>query len=537
MTGMRSSAAALSERRAGAAVVGGFVLLSLCFTGQFPPFSNPNESSRFATVYAFVERGTFQVDAALPIVGDSEDKSASGGHFYSNKAPGLAFAAIPVYRALRTVFPAPHSPFEPIWFWVRFLVVTVPCAFALVRLQAMLIARRTPGASLVVAAVALGTPFLFYGRTFFSHAWTAALLFLAWDLLRAGEAASVRRRVGFLLWSAGAVAGWAAISEYPVAVLAGLLLVRAAARRSWTHALYFAGGLALPLMLLMVYDTICFGSPFVLSSAREAYPQYSSLAGHGVFGFGFPDFRIALAYLFHPARGLLLFSPFLAWCVPGFIRWVKSRDDRADMAWCLSASLLFFVAMCAYPNWHGGWSLGDRYLLPILFPLAVGASHALSSPRSRWLFAAATVFSVALHGLACLTWPNFPDNVIWPPAAGSWWFLTRGWVAPAVLAPVFTVAAAIAVTALVTGAVLAAEPGSRWRSGLAAAVGLAAFLVTIIAAPAPAFEVRLWRAAALSRYSGVDPAASELNAVVRSAASPAERRRAAGIWRRYGPEP
>src|ERR1700733_12351255 len=114
MNPMRSSVAVVSERRAGAAVVGGFVLLSLVFSGQFPPFSNPNESSRFATVYAFVERGTFQVDAALPVVGDNEDKSVSGGHFYSNKAPGLALAAIPVYRALRAVLPAPRSPFEPI---------------------------------------------------------------------------------------------------------------------------------------------------------------------------------------------------------------------------------------------------------------------------------------------------------------------------------------------------------------------------------------------------------------------------------------
>ena len=33
-------------------------------------------------------------------------------------------------------------------------------------------------------AVAFGTPFLFYARSFFAHAWTASLLFLAWDLLR-----------------------------------------------------------------------------------------------------------------------------------------------------------------------------------------------------------------------------------------------------------------------------------------------------------------------------------------------------------------
>ncbi len=508
-------------------MVAAFVLLSILFSGFFPPFSNPNEASRLATVYAFVEGGTFQIDAALPVVGDSEDKSISGGHFYSNKAPGLALAAIPVYRLLRAVFPAPRDPFAPIWFWLRLVVVTLPCAIAFARMHAMLLRRRAPGAGLLLAATALGTPLLFYGRTFFSHAWTAALIFLALDLLGEGERASVRRRVGFLLWFAGLLAGWAAISEYPVAILAGLLLVRSAARRSWSHAAFFGLGLALPLLLLLGYDAICFGSPFVLSSAREAFPQYSNLAGRGLFGFGLPDPRVAVALLFHPARGLLLFSPFLAWSIPGFVGWAKSREDRADWAWCLGASVLFFVAMCAYPNWHGGWTLGDRYLLPIVPPLALAASHALSSPRSRWLFAAAAVFSVGLHGLACLTWPHVPLDLPWPPASGYLWFLTRGWVAPALLPAGAAVVAAILATALAVAAAFAAEgaPGRRLAAG--GLLGLAALAVSLRISPPVPYGARLWRAETLAKLSSADPDARELRAVVASASTPEERRRAA----------
>ncbi len=105
--------------------VAGFAVLSVYFTGFFPPFGNPNELSRLEAVYAFVEQGTFSIDGAIPVLGDHEDKAVSGGHFYSNKAPGLTFAAIPVYRALRVFFPAPKSPWDAVFVLVRILTVSL----------------------------------------------------------------------------------------------------------------------------------------------------------------------------------------------------------------------------------------------------------------------------------------------------------------------------------------------------------------------------------------------------------------------------
>ena len=67
------------------ACVAGFAVLTLYFTGLFPPFGNPNELSRVETVFAFVEQGTFRIDGAIPVLGDHEDKALSGGHFYSTR--------------------------------------------------------------------------------------------------------------------------------------------------------------------------------------------------------------------------------------------------------------------------------------------------------------------------------------------------------------------------------------------------------------------------------------------------------------------
>ncbi len=193
--GSREGRMSGAEERARAALrwtLAAFAALAVLFSGAFPPFANPNELSRFEAVAAAADHGTFAIDEVLPLLGDHEDKSVAGGRTYSNKAPGLALAATPVYRLLRVVSGPPTSASAPIFWILRLLTVSLICTVALARF-----ARRasipvalagSSAAPLIVAAVAFGTPYLFFARSFFAHAWTAALLFLAWDLLREGEA-------------------------------------------------------------------------------------------------------------------------------------------------------------------------------------------------------------------------------------------------------------------------------------------------------------------------------------------------------------
>ena len=516
------------------AAVAVFAFLCVYFTGQFPPWANPNEVSRLETVFAFVELKTFQIDGAIPILGDHEDKSASGGHFYSNKAPGLAFAAIPVYGMLRLVFPAPHSLFDAIFVLVRILTVSLLTVLALARLTARL--PPGPGAALVPFAVAFGTPLLFYGRSFFGHAWTAALLFLAWDLVRLSEERVVSRRTGVFLFAAGLLAGWAAISEYTTAPIAVLLAARAAFRRPVMVWVHFVVGGAVPLALILGYNASCFGSPWVLSSAREAYGAYAALAGKGLFGFGPPSPRIAWNYLLHPARGLLLFSPFWLWLVPGFLAWWRSRTDRADCLFALVATAGFFLLLTGYPNWDGGWSLGNRYLLPVVYLAGLAVARGIASPVSRGLFALAVAFSAAAHFLLASAWPHLPENLFWPPATGSLWFLERGWIAPNLLSSlgwVSLVPPALAIGAAGVLAVRAARPLSP-RALVAAPGGLLLFVAAVLLAPEANFGARLWRAVVYGTYSGLDPAREELKRAVQSASTPREKAVAAEAWRRYG---
>jgi hypothetical protein len=530
-------------RRASAAVILAFAVVSLWFTGAFPPWANPNEVSRFETVVAMAEFKTLSIDRAVALLGDHEDKAESNGRFYSNKAPGLAFAAYPVYRLLRLALPPPWegSPVATLYL-LRLLAVTAVCVVALRRFARRLEegASHPSAPALVTAAVAFGTPFLFYGRSFFAHAFSAALLFLAWDRLR--KTATVDGApIGAAL--AGLVAGWAAISEYTVAPLVGLLALRAAmgpGRRKLAVLAAFVAGAAIPFALLLWYDAACFGSPWILSSAREADPAYAALASRGLFGIGAPDARVALDYLAHPARGALLYSPFLLWFFGGVVAWWRSGRDRADCLLAAAAVAVGFLAMTGYPNWHGGWSLGDRYLVPLVFFAAAPIGRALATPLSRGLFVLCAVFAIAMHFLLTASFPHFPLEAEWPASAASLWFLARGWAAQSVgtvfgLSPVASLAIPFAATLLAAVPAIRAARPTVPAASVSALAGAAAFLLVVALAPEPPYAGRLWRAGMLGAFSGRDPARAELSAAVAEAQTPQERRRAAVAWRMWGP--
>ena len=529
-------------RRAQQSILVAFGFLAVYFTGVFSPWSNPNELSRFQTVVAMAQWRTFSIDRAVAALGDHEDKAESGGRLYSNKAPGLAFAAYPSYRALRLVLPMPDAGTSgALFFLTRLLTVSLVCGIALRRFAIRLAEAGTGGAAVALAtlSVALGTPFLFYARSFFSHAWTAALLFLAWDALRRAEAEA--ERGGFAPAAlAGFLVAWAAISEYTVAPVALALAVRLVAGRSLRRFVGFALAAAVPLGLLLYYNAVCFGSPWILSSAREADPAYAALASRGAFGFALPSPRIALAYLFDPARGVLLFSPFLLWSLLGLARWWRSRRARADWWFVVAAVSVLFVSLCGYPNWHGGWSLGSRYLLPAVFFAALPIAWALDTPISRGLFLVATIFSVAGHALLTATWVHFPREIPWPAASGSLWFLSRGWVAQNLgsmlgAGPALSLLPPAALTLFAVWQVGRAASPTRPSLPLASLIGVAPLVVLMLRPPEPPYYGRLWRAGVLGAYSGRDDERRELGAVALEASTPEERVLAVRFWRWLGP--
>ncbi len=488
--------AASTRRRV---VLAAFAFQLVWFTGFFPPHNNPNELSRFEAVVAYVESGNFSIDETVRRFGDQMDKSVWNGRTYSNKAPGLIFAAVPVYRLLRVFFPEPRGGWSLVFVLTRFFTVSLICFLALARFARRLEAQASAMAGTVACAVAFGTNFLFYSRTFFSHAWTASLLFLAWDLIVTSEETS-RWRSAFLL-AAGLLAGWASISEYPAALVAVVLAARvgAGARgKQMSGAALFAAGAVPALALLAAYDAACFGSPWRLSSACEAFPAYAALARRPLLGFGPPTLAGLLGTLFSPRRGALLFSPFLLWSIAGWLSWWRSGRDRRDCVFTLAVALAVWLPITGYANWDGGWSLGMRYLLPGLFFAAMAIPRALETPLSRGLFLAAAAFSVALHTFASLSFAHYPNAIRWPVAAVSAWLLVRGAVAPnlglfAGLSPWLSLLPAVVAVGAAFVVAVRRFPRTRPGVGMACALGVGA-LVAVLFLPAPVWPSdSVWR--------------------------------------------
>ncbi len=150
----------------------------------------------------------------------------------------------------------------------------------------------------------------------------------------------------------------------------------------------YALGLAGPLVVMALYNTLRFGVPwdtgYRLSLQDFGLPLYKGLTG----------------LLVSPGRGLMFYSPVTLLALPGAI--VGLRKNRFD---CSLILLLFGTSLAFYAKWavwHGGWSWGPRYLVPLL-PLTVALVAQLSSvTRGRALWVGALAVLAVLSFLAQL---------------------------------------------------------------------------------------------------------------------------------------
>ncbi len=73
------------------------------FTHRYKSFESSNELSRLYLATAIAEEGTLHIDDIIKKWGDITDKSQCNGRYYSDKAPGTSFVALPAVLLLRAV--------------------------------------------------------------------------------------------------------------------------------------------------------------------------------------------------------------------------------------------------------------------------------------------------------------------------------------------------------------------------------------------------------------------------------------------------
>jgi hypothetical protein len=478
-------------------IVAAYAVLAVLLVPVFPHFLSPNELTRWATAASIVERRTPEISGVSSLLGPSfEDVSMKDGRLYSNKAPGLAFVSLPGYLAARP-FAGPPSAgsVRPSLYAMRLVGSTLP-----VLLLAALFLRaggrlggETSRAPLVLGALLFGTPLFAYGLLLFSHALVAFALFGAWVTLfvPASPREAARREV-----ASGALLGLAVLSEYP-AVIPGLVIVVAAAwkrdpRRLVRVAL---GGMPFAAALL-IYNRVCFGGFLELSSAHERLGEFRTLAGTGLFGVGLPSPGAFLGLLADPSKGLLVFSPFLVLWPRAFLvaGRVLSRPAAVSLGLVPAVLLLLFAG---YPNWHGGFTVGPRYLvaaLPfLLFPFFFRGGGRLEAG----LLGA----SVAAVTLTSLAFPFVPAGFPLPWGTFALHFFERGLVIPNVFHFVWK-PLALAVPFAIVGLAALLAVASRWRFFLFAAAVFLGSGIALEKAAALGLAERLERAYIEDVYFG-----------------------------------
>jgi hypothetical protein len=368
-----------------------------------------NAAVRFDLVRAVVEQGTIRIDGYETNTGDLARRD---GHYYCDKAPGLSFAAVPVYAAVLPLAGEGRlrGRFVSMAAWLATIVtVAVPSAItaALVSAAARALGAGVGWSAAVALAYALGTLAFPYSTLFYGHQLAAALLFGAFALLRRAREGAVSPRrlawVGLLLGSAVAV-------EYPSLLGAGVLVAYAAASvRPWPRLLWIAAGAALPLAALGAYHAAAFGSPLTLPYAFSTdSPRHRTV----LFGLGLPSPRTAYALLFSRYRGLFLSAPWLLLALPGVVRLWRRPPLRREVLVITAIPLSYLALNAGLGDWHGGAAVGPRHLVPALPFLALGTAGLFAgrAPRraERVAYAGLASLSAALMLAATAVHPEVP---------------------------------------------------------------------------------------------------------------------------------
>jgi hypothetical protein len=252
-------------------------------------------------------------------------------------------------------------------------------------------------------ALAFGTAAFPYARTFLSEPLSMVWLLLAALALTRWHAARAPDRPSRPAW-AWLAAGAAALSLHThlLNVLALPVLCAwlwwplrregrvAAERRAWLGAVVIVG---LGGATLALSHALRFGSP--LETGR--YDHYSWFV---------VPFEGLAAILVAPGRSLWLYSPALLVALPGVRRFFSRHRDIACVA--LALVIVRWVFVACRSDWWGGWSVGSRYLVPVLpfllLPLAEVVERARGARRVAVHLALATAavaeLWLSLHNIA-----------------------------------------------------------------------------------------------------------------------------------------
>ncbi|HEY4045052.1 MAG TPA: hypothetical protein VGM32_24850 [Rhodopila sp.] len=350
--------------------------------GFFFAPDNSNVISRIGLTLGIVERHELTIG---PLADYTIDRALVGGAYYSDKAPGLSFLAVPVtfvadrllrWRATGRTVDRPGPFLSVIIYCATLGTVSLIAAGAVAALYNWCRSRNASHAGSVLAAVTLGfaTPFWGWASVFFGHAASGGLLLLGFAEISTAVQLSRPRHWRSMLRAslAGLALGAAFVVEFPagpvVAIIgfccAGWALAKPDRWSLMTRVFVpAAAGLAAAIVPLLLYNLVAFGSPWKIGyMGVQGFPGMET----GLLGVSWPSFKVAVELLFGWNRGLLPLAPVMALFPVAVIVCIREPPWRLVAIVAVLVFAYYLAMNAGYVYWNGGDSTGPRHLVAAL---------------------------------------------------------------------------------------------------------------------------------------------------------------------------
>ncbi len=383
-----------------------------------------NQNTRLDFARAVVEHGSVRIDS---YAGNTGDKAVYQGHVYSDKAPGqplLSVVPVAVMRpvlALTSTPPGSERGTRIVAYVATLATSSLPTAIAGALLFWVLLALGASRAGAAIGALAFGlaTPTWAYATLLWANGLATLGLLVGFAACLALTRTDDERRRALFAVTGGFAAGWATITDFPVApaalivALLAFVVTRHASDRARVRA-FFAGGALLPAAVFLGYNAITFGSLLHIGYASEAGFH---LLHQGFMGITYPKVPVIGDILFSRFRGLLPLAPELLVVPIGLV--FLGRSNKRPFAIAAAAIVVYFVMYNAsYVYWSGGWTFGPRFIASALPFACLGLAPVWDRGAAlmRGLLVALTVLGATLTLAAVATTPQLPSHVHSPMA-------------------------------------------------------------------------------------------------------------------------
>ena len=374
-----------------------------------------NESCRYFLIISIVDYHKLYVDDITTNAND--DLSFHDGHYYSAKAIGVPLLGVPVYWFIRNFTPLSKThPISPINIYiVRFFVTTLPFILlgAIMFNLGIRMGADSANSICMVLAYSFGSIALHHALMFSGHQTAASFCFFSFALIFWLKHRINQNHNAFYAFIAGLLAGIGALSDYTSMYIAIILTIYIFFIRDIplnNKILFILGGIPC-IALLALYNLHCFGSPFSFSYNYLSHELFRQGAEKGVLGISLPSLKAIFAILFSPSRGLFFVMPIFLYSLFGLFRMIKEKLFLPEAIIIILIFLGYILINGGFYGWHGGWTYGPRYLVPMLPFLAIPIVFA--PLRSIW-FALLSFISIFQVVLSAAIYIHVPNEIVNP---------------------------------------------------------------------------------------------------------------------------